>query len=99
MTRTPRRPTRTDTLFPYTTLFRSRREAIRYSFHDRRHKVRAPGYRCTAPRRPGAGAVGAPPNERRRIRRERRTEPAFRTRLASPDKWQELPGSPETAAP
>src|SRR3546814_10283789 len=80
MLRPPPRSTRTDTLFPYTTRFRS---------HDRRHKVRAPGYRCTAPRRPGAGAVGAPPNERRRIRRERRTEPAFRTRLASPDKWQE----------
>src|SRR3546814_3942458 len=43
MIRRPPRSTRTDTLFPYTTLFRSR-AVVRHLFHDaRQHRFRARG--------------------------------------------------------
>src|SRR3546814_7282309 len=41
MIRRPPRSTRTDTLFPYTTLFRSTRRAIERLAHDRRRPVLA----------------------------------------------------------
>src|SRR3546814_1382184 len=71
MTRRPPRSTRTDTLFPYTTLFRSRRAEIPVRHPRRRPDAAAggavdrartgrplqPRYRARRPR--GAGGVGA----------------------------------------
>src|SRR3546814_4916908 len=66
MIRRPPRSTRTDTLFPYTTLFRSRSE-------DRRPAWRARGFRGAYPdlrRASGAGPMSATPtSQRERIAR------------------------------
>src|SRR3546814_2233001 len=67
MIRRPPRSTRTDTLFPYTTLFRSRDFRL---WRWRRTLPRAPasrrveGDRAQAPARPGAHAVHPPVGQR-----------------------------------
>src|SRR3546814_1283170 len=48
MIRRPPRATRTDTLFPYTTLFRSRGDSSGLWFSFRECRVRASGCRCRA---------------------------------------------------
>src|SRR3546814_7576623 len=48
MIRRPPRSTRTDTLFPYTTLFRSLRHAERAQLLDERHGVWRATVRCDA---------------------------------------------------
>src|SRR3546814_2839859 len=51
MIRRPPRSTRTDTLFPYTTLFRSRHELLRHRFDSGNHRrgaYRRPRCRCSA---------------------------------------------------
>src|SRR3546814_14922958 len=64
MTRRPPRPTRTDTLFPDTPLFRSQaRRAARSVRDPRRVRAQEPGAR----RRPAGAARGAGPVARRRL--------------------------------
>src|SRR3546814_2303934 len=76
MIRLPPRSTRTDTLFPYTTLFRSRRACRRA--HRRPRRARGPGHEA------GPANAGIHPRRRQRLERlsgdERR-----RYRHAEPD--------------
>src|SRR3546814_7298044 len=68
MIRLPPRTTRTDTLFPYTTLFRSVRSGLRHQVHHippapkrqpgRPGHLRRPAVRATARRRDPAGRIG-----------------------------------------
>src|SRR3546814_1344353 len=71
MIRRPPRSTRTDTLFPYTTLFRSRREAVR----RRLHRLRAPAFGTAAPAadhpRESAGRARAPAELHRPLQGQR----------------------------
>src|SRR3546814_4468594 len=58
MIRRPPRSTRTDTLFPYTTLVRSR-QSCRTAARYRRRRSRAPACAWRAPHRPAGGATRA----------------------------------------
>src|SRR3546814_6019136 len=69
MIRRPPRATRTDTLFPYTTLFRSSRRPPRRST--------LPGGRLPPPDR-WAGAGGVPPVNRRAVLAQTHAEPLER---------------------
>src|SRR3546814_18535720 len=76
MIRLPPRSTRTDTLFPYTTLFRSRHRRDRAQGRHRRRT--APAEVATARRRAGARAAAAGTGRLvwpRFIRRRRRPHP------------------------
>src|SRR3546814_2139804 len=74
MIRRPPRSTRTDTLFPYTTLFRSAHgaRALLHDLHDLRRPQRGAG--GDGGRREGGGAPG-PPDERHRREHSRRRLP------------------------
>src|SRR3546814_9723855 len=62
MDRRPPRSTRTDTLFPYTTLFRSDRTGRASTSPCPPARGGAPGARCAGPlRRRGRGGCAAPP--------------------------------------
>src|SRR3546814_2805585 len=72
MIRRPPRSTRTDTLFPYTTLFRSIGDACARRF---RHGRSGPGAGAAETGRvPPGGAAGAPAERRRRRSEEHTSE-------------------------
>src|SRR3546814_18990425 len=79
MIRRPPRSTRTDTLFPYTTLFRSRSpRKIRRSRRSRRTVVGEPAYSRT---RPLAWPMLKPPNSRKSRHRGEQSLQTTRPRL------------------
>src|SRR3546814_3386807 len=82
MIRRPPRSTRTDTLFPYTTLFRS---------------IRAPPYGrpSSHKQRPGLEKSPAPGQKRRGRRRPRSARPAACPRCPRPDAAARCPGRSE----
>src|SRR3546814_16465908 len=86
MIRRPQGPTRTDTLFPYTTRFRSSRRAAR-----RLHGARPPRRDALA----GGQGRAPPPSERIMARgaRHRRTGPELRPRNRSDRKSTRLNSS------